>query len=282
MPEQDFLEAANPLFESGEVEVLEWSFDMCWGKKLPSECERLLNCYSDAGTLYGHGVSFSMLTARRTKRQELWLQYLQKEVAQFNYQKISEHFNLLTTDKFIQGAPISMPFIPEMVTIAVENLKQIQEIVQIPVGVENLAFAFSRQDVLEQGKFISAILEAVDGFLLLDIHNIFCNMINFDMSFDEVAATLPLNRVSSIHVSGGSFRTIRHQNKNIYCDSHDAAVPDELFILLEKVLPMFDKLDTIIFERMGDTLINQQEVEQFRDDFFTLKSLIKKSNYERN
>lgn len=279
MPEQAYLDASYPLFESGEVDVIEWSFDMCWGTNLPQRCHELLSSYSAANSLLGHGVSFSLLTARRTKRQVLWLEYLEREVKQFNYQKISEHFGFLTTDKFIQGAPLSMPYTPDMVKIGINNLQEIEQIAQCPVGIENLGFAFSKQDVIDQGKFITDLLDAVDGFLLLDIHNIYCHMVNFNMTFDEICESLPLHRATEIHVSGGSYREIAHQNQNIYCDSHDAKVPDDVFTLLEKNLHRFPHVEACIFERIGNTILTQQDTDEFRDDFMTLKSIIKKTNH---
>ena len=63
MLEDDFLRAALPLFEAGEVEVLEWSFDVGWGlPALPAWAEELLACYSDQGRLLGHGVTYSALS----------------------------------------------------------------------------------------------------------------------------------------------------------------------------------------------------------------------------
>ncbi|KTD62277.1 hypothetical protein Lsan_1810 [Legionella santicrucis] len=280
MPEQDYLDASLPLFESGQVEVIEWSFDMCWGKKIPQRCHDLLEKYSDDNCLLGHGVSFSILTAKRTKRQEIWLQYLQKEMSHLHYQNISEHFGFLTTDTFIQGPPLSMPFIPELVEVGINNLQEIKQIAQIPIGLENLGFAFSRQDVIDQGKFITALLDAVDGFLLLDIHNIYCHMLNFNMSFEEILETLPRHRLKEMHISGGSFRDICYQNKTIYCDSHDAAIPEDLFLLLEKNLPYLLPMESIIFERMGNTFSSPYEVSRFQDDFANLKSIVQKASDE--
>jgi hypothetical protein len=37
MMESDFFHAAQPLFEAGEVEVLEWSFDMGWALAFRTE-----------------------------------------------------------------------------------------------------------------------------------------------------------------------------------------------------------------------------------------------------
>lgn len=279
MPESVYLDATGDLFESGEVDIIEWSFDMCWGRQLPLRCSKLLQTYSDRNALLGHGVSFSLLTAKRTTRQSLWLKFLEKEVKQYNYKNISEHFGFLSTEKFTHGSPLSMPFIPELLTIGVNNLNQIKAIANVPIGLENLGFAFSKQDVIDQGKFLSALLESVDGFLVLDIHNIYCHMINFHMSFEEIIETLPIERAKEIHISGGSVRSIRHENKKIYCDSHDAAVPTDVFLLLEKHLQTFSTVEAVIFERLGHTLTSEDEVSQFHEDFKILKSLVKKENY---
>ena len=134
--------------------------------------------------------------------------------------------------------------------------------------------------MIDQGQFISALLEAVDGFLFLDLHNVYCHMMNFDISFEEILATLPLHRVKELHISGGSFRPIQFENKNIYCDSHDAAIPKDLFTLMEQHLPNFLHIDTLIFERMGNTFSSQYEADQFQEDFLNLKFLIKKASYE--
>lgn len=276
-PDKIFLNSTRHLFESGQVDVLEWSFDTCWGKEIPLYCQSLLKEFSDKNALYGHGVSFSLLTAERTPRQINWLNHLKKEMNQFKYQNISEHFGFLTTHQFIQGAPLSLPCTKEVIDIGINNFKEIQKIVKVPVGLENLGFAFSKDDIYQQGKCLTAILDAVDGFLLLDIHNIYCHMMNFDMSFEQVCETLPIDNVKIIHVAGGMHRAIEHNNKDIYCDSHDAPIPDDLWIVLEKALPSFVNAEALIFERMGSSLTDHN-VDRFLDDFNNLKILINKVN----
>jgi len=282
MPEQAYLDASQPLFNSDKVDIIEWNFDTCWGSTLSKQCQEILQTYSDKNQLLGHGVSFSLLTARQTARQTTWLEHLNDEVKKFNYKKISEHFGFLTTDKFTQGAPLSMPCTPEMVKIGINNLHKIKKIAKCPIGLENLGFAFSKQDVIDQGKFITELLDETDSFLLLDIYNIYCHMINFNMTFDEICETLPIHRANEIHISGGSFRQIEHENQNIYCDSHDAKVPNDVFELLENNLNRFKNVETCIFERIGKTILTQQDTAQFREDFLTLQSIIKKTNHARN
>ncbi len=59
MLEDEFRIAVRPLLDAGEVEVLEWSFDMAWGRALPGWWERLLKEFSTQDRLLGHGATAS-------------------------------------------------------------------------------------------------------------------------------------------------------------------------------------------------------------------------------
>ena len=77
----------------------------------------------------------------------------------------------------------------------IDRLQKFAEVVKVPVGLENLAFGLGLRDVLEQGIFIDRLLTAIDGFSLLDLHNLYCQIHNFDRSATEILAQYPLDRV---------------------------------------------------------------------------------------
>jgi hypothetical protein len=47
--------------------------------------------------------------------------------------------------------------------------------------LENLALSFSVDDVKHQGEFLEKLVEPVNGFLILDLHNLYCQSHNFDI-----------------------------------------------------------------------------------------------------
>ena len=63
MIEQEFEIASEPLFAAGDVDVVEWSFDMGWGRPLTPWLSGILKSYSESNRLLGHGVSYSALDA---------------------------------------------------------------------------------------------------------------------------------------------------------------------------------------------------------------------------
>ncbi len=201
MLEPEFFQAAQPLFEAGAVEVLEWSFDIAWGGRVvPVWARQLLRQFSERNALLGHGVSYSLLSAELDSQR--WLDCLAAECQDSRYRQVSEHFGWCASQSFRDSAPLSMPLLPETLQVGQERLKRLADAAQVPVGLENLAFAFSLQDVRQQGEFMARLLEPVDGFLLLDLHNLYCQVCNFQISVEALLGLYPLHRVRELHISG--------------------------------------------------------------------------------
>ena len=233
MLEDDFVRATLPFLEAGEVEVLEWSFDVGWSlPKLPDWADELLDHYSQAGRLLGHGVTFSALSAAWTARQAQWLQRLRGELDRRQYVHISEHFGFMTAGDFHRSAPLPVPLTAASLRLGQDRLRMLHEQGAEPVGLENLAFAFGRQDVADQGRFLDQLLAPVNGFLLLDLHNLYCQSCNFGLSLSELLDLYPLSRVRELHVSGGSWSPANagialprdSRTDLVRRDTHDGAV----------------------------------------------------------
>ena len=276
MPEDDFRRASYPLFETGEVEILEWSFDMGWGPEgVPDWAQALIEYYSDAHRLLGHGVTFSALSAEWTPRQQQWLECFRAETQSRNYQHLSEHFGFCAAGSFHQSAPLPVPLNETTLRIGRDRLQKLNDLVSVPVGLENLAFAFGLRDVQQQGEFLDQLLEPIEGFVLLDLHNIYCQMCNFDLSAEAILESYPLARVRELHVSGGSWSESQIENTApIRRDTHDEAVPENLWPLLELALQKCTRVEAVIFERLGNTIQNQTQAAQFREDFRHLREIV--------
>jgi hypothetical protein len=286
MHEQEFLQAALPLFATGEVDVAEWSFDtILYEKYKPKWLHSLLKDYASRGRLIGHGVRYSMFDAHWTKRQETWLKKLEKELRRYSYNHISEHFGFMTSDDFHKGAPLPVPFNARALKIGIDRIRRLKDAAGgLPVGVENLAFSFSMNDVKEQGIFLEKLIRPVDGFLILDLHNIYCQSMNFGIPMQDIILSYPLNKVRELHISGGSWQQSQYSKaiKKVRRDTHDDRVPAKIFEVLPFVLRSCLNLQYIIFERLGTSLGQAKEQEQFRKDFRKLKSIVHAVDYPHN
>lgn len=276
----NILSSCLPLLEESRVEAIEWSFDALFKvKQVPDWFLELLGAFSKEGRLIGHGVFFSLFSGKWLPEQETWLQQLQQTTAAFRFDHVTEHFGFMTGRDFHHGAPLNIPYTPTTLAIGQDRLRRIQAACCCPVGLENLAFSYCLDEVRQHGEFLDALLEPVNGFIILDLHNLFCQLYNFDIAFDELIALYPLDRVREIHISGGSWEnSYIIPGRKIRRDTHDDSVPPEVFRLLEIVIDRCPNLKYVVMEQLGNGLVTEDSRTIFYRDFLRLEAIVNESN----
>jgi uncharacterized protein len=270
------IQAALPLFEAEEVEGLEWSFDTLYKhSELPEWFVELLQTYADAGRLVGHGVFFSLFSGKWLPEQADWLVQLRSLTQRFRFDHISEHFGFLTGADFHKGAPLSVPYNAQTLAIGRDRLMRIADACNCPVGLENLAFASSTQAAKIHGEFLESLLVHVNGFVILDLHNLYCQLHNFGLDAGEMLDAFPLHRVREIHISGGSWEPSAHRPApGVRRDTHDDRVPDAVWELLAQTMPRCTQVKFVMLEHMGFTLATAQMQEDYRADFRRMQAMV--------
>jgi uncharacterized protein (UPF0276 family) len=271
MLEPDLREAALPLFREGLVDALEWSFDVGFARTLAQPVEELLDEFARAGRLVGHGVRMSPLSGAWTQRQTAWLAGTARECARREYRWLSEHYGFLTAGPFLDGSPLPVPVTRRTIALGSERLASLADVAQRPVGLENLAFAFGREDVARQGEALDGMLAACNGFLLLDLHNVWCQIRNFGADHDALLQSYPLERVRELHVSGGS------DHDGLRRDTHDGPVPEDVFALLEITLDRCPNVELVVLERLGGSLRDETAREQWRADYRRMRAVVQEA-----
>ena len=276
----NMLLACLPLFQAEKVEAIEWSFDALFKvPEVPPWFEELLQAFSREKRLIGHGVFFSLFSGRWLPEQQAWLDHLKEVSSRYQFDHITEHFGFMTGEDFHKGAPISIPCTKRTLAIGRDRLKRIANACQCPVGLENLAFSYSLDEVKRHGAFLDQLIEPVNGFIILDLHNLFCQLHNFEQSFEELIRLYPLERVREIHISGGSWEVSDIvPGKKIRRDTHDARVPAEVFRLLEQAIPLCPNLKFVVLEQLGMGLKTEESRLAFQQDFIKLEQIVQTAN----
>ena len=275
--DRHILTAVLPLLAEEKVEAIEWAFDALYQQnEIPAWFEELMLTFGKPGRLMGHGVFFSLFAGRWSKGQEQWLQHLGQMSQRYSFDQVTEHFGFMTGTDFHAGAPLGIPFTPTTLAIGRDRLQRIQQAAQCPVGLENLAFAYSLEDVKQHGEFLHQLIHPINGFIILDLHNLYCQLHNFDCEFEDLIQRYPLDHVREIHISGGSWEASDSKPvKTIRRDTHDEAVPDKVFQLLEASLPLCPNLKYVVLEQLGTGLQTAEGQQQFRQDFYRMDRLLK-------
>ncbi len=130
------------------------------------------------------------------------------------------------------------------------NLAKAKAVVGAAPLVENVATLIEPPgSECDEASWIAAVARASDCKLLLDLHNLHANALNFNYSPLEFLAQLPIERVAAIHLAGGKW--IGPHGAQRLLDDHLHDVPDPVYELLAEVGARASQPLTVILERDG-------------------------------
>lgn len=272
----NILAASLPLMEESKIEAIEWSFDTLFKfEQVPPWFLELLHAFSKEKRLIGHGVFFSLFSGKWSSAQADWLKQLKQTCSEFHFDHITEHFGFMTGKDFHHGAPLTIPYSQITLNIGRDRLKRIQDACRCAVGLENLAFSYSLDEVKRHGRFLEQLLEPVNGFIILDLHNLYCQIHNFSIGFDELIELYPLDKVREIHISGGSWDdSLIDPKRKIRRDTHDDSVPKEVFDLLNVTIDKCPELKYVVLEQLGTGLSTHRSRKLFYNDFLNMQRIV--------
>jgi len=101
---------------------------------------------------------------------------------------------------------------------------------------------------LDEASWLRQVLAATGADLLLDLHNLHANAVNFGFDAHAALLSLPPGRIGEIHLAGG--RQVGEASPRLL-DDHLHAVPDAVFDLLECVAGHASRPLTVVLERDG-------------------------------
>src|SRR5690606_27689322 len=95
-----------------------------------------------------------------------------------------------------------IPFTQEAVYYVAQRVKQVQDILERPLILENVSYYAAPGQELSEVDFLLAVLEEADCQLLLDINNIYVNSVNHHYDANKFLAAMPTERIAYGHIAG--------------------------------------------------------------------------------
>lgn len=123
----------------------------------------------------------------------------------------------------------------------------LQDLLKIPLAHENAFYyaPFPGSNISE-AEFIAGVVEKAQTHLLVDLHNLHANSMNFE-GYDpyHFLRTIPVDRVLEIHIAGGQHL------EDWYHDLHNNAVPDAVWQMLRWLLERGKNIRAVTLEVQG-------------------------------
>ena len=222
-----------------------------------------------------HGVGYSVGSVNPDPaRRERWLARIAADHRVFDFLWYTDHFGVSRPARLELTLPLPLPMTPAAAAVVRRNLAALQAVVP-DVGVENSVFYFHLGSPLDEPAFLADALSAPRTHLLLDLHNVYTTAANAGFDPWEYVRRLPLHKVIEIHLSGGSDSDAAWlpDRSTLRLDAHDAAVPDDVWRLFERVLPLVPNLRGVTLERMEGT-VEQSDVPALREELGRIRTTL--------
>lgn len=150
------------------------------------------------------------------------------------------------------GVPLPLPATNEAATLVAGRASAIQRRYGVPFLLENPAHYLpdlpADPDIGDEFGLMDRIVALSGCGRLLDLHNLYCNAINFGFDPHTALERMPLDRVGEIHIAGGSWC------EGFYMDGHDGRVPEPVWDLLERTLSRAPWITGVVFEVLEEFL----------------------------
>ena len=198
-------------------------------------------------TLHGVSLGLASSVAVETKRLDKMARLCQ-EVAPVSW---SEHLAFVRGGGTEIGHLAAPPRTAATVDGALANLAYARRVVGSAPQVENVATLIDPPGSdRDEATWVSEIVCGSNGDLLLDLHNLYANALNFNFDPVDFIARIPPERIASVHLAGGKW--IGAQGARRLLDDHLHDVPDPVYDLLAEVGARAPRALTVILERDGD------------------------------
>lgn len=185
-----------------------------------------------------HGLSLSI--GGPSPLDEAFLHRLKRFLKDHHIRIYSEHLSYCSDDGHLYDL-LPIPFTAEAIYYVANRIRQVQEILEQRIAIENVSYYAAPGKQLEEIDFINAVLQEADCDLLLDVNNIYVNSINHGYDAEAFLQRLPVERIRYIHVAGHF-----QEAEDLIVDTHGADVIDPVWQLLDKTYQRLGVIPTLL------------------------------------
>jgi uncharacterized protein (UPF0276 family) len=197
-----------------------------------------------------HGVSLGLASAHPVDEGRLG--HLARLVETARLPLWSEHLAFVRAGGCEIGHLAAPPRTVATIEGTLRNLARACAVVGTAPKLENIATLIAPPgSTLDECAWIGAIAAQTDATLLLDLHNLYANAVNFGADPHAMLHAMPLARVRVVHLSGGVWIGGHDGERERLLDDHLHDVPQSVYGLLEALAAHVAQPLDVIIERDG-------------------------------
>ena len=197
-----------------------------------------------------HGISLGLASTSPPQRKRL--EKMARLVEKVRPENWSEHLAFVRAGDIEIGHLAAPPRSSSTIDGTAANLDRARATVGSLPLVENIATLIDPPaSDLDEPAWLTKTLNASGSKLLLDLHNLYANSVNFGVRPEEFLARLPADKIYQVHISGGRWIHDGDPAHQRLLDDHLHDPPDPVYDLLADLADRCPNPLTVILERDG-------------------------------
>lgn len=168
------------------------------------------------------------------------LRRIKRFLQEFDVRCYSDHLSACSDQGHLYNL-MPIPFTEEAVEYVADRIRTVQDVLEQRIAVEHISYYAAPGQQMSEIEFVNSIVAEADCNLLLDVNNAYVNGINF--SYDPVAFidSMPIERVSYIHIAGHYVEA-----EDLRIDTHATKVIEPVWELLEHAYSKHGVIPTLL------------------------------------
>lgn len=199
---------------------------------------RQLAEYTERFPLVCHGLSLSLGSTDPLDRE--LLAGIKEFLQRHRVLCYSEHLSYCSDQGHLYDL-LPMPFTGEAVRHVAARLRQVQDVLERRIAIENVSYYAAPLADMSEIEFLNAVLMEADCDLLLDINNVYVNSVNHGYDAEDFLARIPGARIAYGHIAGHFVEA-----EDLLVDTHGADVIDPVWTLLQSAYRRFGVFPTLL------------------------------------
>ena len=196
-----------------------------------------------------HGVAMGLASTIPVARERL--DDMARLVHDIEPQSWSEHLAFVRAGRIEIGHLAAPPRTAQSMAGAIANINAAARIVGSAPLLENIATLIAPPaSTMEEAPWVAGIARGAGAGLLLDLHHLYANALNFGQEPVTLLMRFPLERVKTVHLSGGRWITAPDGQRRLL-DDHLHDPPPGVYGLLAQLARHAPQPLNVIVERDG-------------------------------
>ncbi|WP_235826844.1 HvfB family MNIO-type RiPP peptide maturase [Facilibium subflavum] len=219
----EFIHALLEIQNSGVdfVEIAPENWIKVGGKR-----QMLLQQYTEVFPVVLHGLCLSI--GGPMPIDISFVQEIKQFMDRYHIDVYSEHLSYCNDAQGYLYDLLPIPFTKEAVDYVSQRIKQVQDILERPLILENASYYAAPEQQMSEIEFINAIVTETKCQILLDVNNVYVNSINHNYDAKHFLDQLPSSHIHYIHIAGH-----KRQSHDLIIDTHGDKVIDDVWQLLQ-------------------------------------------------